>query len=283
MQQFRFFLFLSLSIFALSLMSCVKDEEDPEYTSYQTTTEETTPEAKAQNDAKDDEKLLADAVKPVSKVEEKGSQSPVTFTPTKEAKKEALPKEAKTTAVPVSKTEVSASELRREAAPSKVALPAPVTHERGVDKMVSKGTEATSEPRVVRGTAIPSTKPTPVVTEPTISQPATLRGKTAVFSIDKSNHEFGFIDEGTKITHVYTIKNTGGTDLYINDVKPSCNCTVPDFSIESVPPGGSTTVKLVFDSNGKVGTQRKTATVMTNIGEYELTMTGTVRPKSKNY
>jgi hypothetical protein len=164
-----------------------------------------------------------------------------------------------------------------------VNIPAPVTNERSADKLIAKGADVatTTQPRVVRG-SIPN-KPTPVVTEPTLSQPISLRGKTAVFSVDKSNYEFGFIDEGAKITHVYTIKNTGGTDLYINDVKPSCNCTVPDFSIESVPPGGSTTVKLVFDSNGKVGTQRKTATVMTNIGEYELTMTGTVRPKSKNY
>lgn len=282
MKQTTFFLYLLLSFTTLSLTSCVKDEEDPEYTSYQTTMgdEAVNVDAKAANEVKNEQPLLADASQPTVEKEK-----PITLTPSKEQTREVDSKDTKTATTPVVKSEVPANERKREAAPAKVVLPPPVTNERGADKLIAKGAEgdATTQPRVVRGAGTATNKPTPVVAEPTLSQPVSLRGKTAVFSVDKSNYEFGFIDEGTKITHVYSIKNTGGTDLYINDVKPSCNCTVPDFSIESVPPGGSTTVKLVFDSNGKVGTQRKTATVMTNIGEYELTMTGTVRPKSKNY
>ena len=283
MKQTTFFLYLLLSFTTLSLTSCVKDEEDPEYTSYQTTTgdEAANADAKAANEGNKEEPLLADASQPTT-----NNEKPITLTPSKEQTREVEGKDTKAATTPVVKSEVPANEGKREAAPAKVAMPQPVTNERGADKLIAKGAEtdpAVQSPRVVRGAGTATNKPTPVVTEPTLSQPVALRGKTAVFSVDKSNYEFGFIDEGAKITHVYNIKNTGGTDLYINDVKPSCNCTVPDFSIESVPPGGSTTVKLVFDSNGKVGTQRKTATVMTNIGEYELTMTGTVRPKSKNY
>ncbi len=282
MKKTTFFLYLFLSCTTLSLTSCVKDEEDPEYTSYQTTTadEVTTADAKATKEENKEEPLLADASQPTT-----NNAKPITFTPSKEQTREVESKDIKAGTTPVVKSEAPASEAKREAAPAKVVLPPPVTNDRSADKLIAKGAEAdvTTQPRVVRGTGSATNKPTPVVAEPTLSQPVALRGKTAVFSVDKSNYEFGFIDEGAKITHVYNIKNTGGTDLYINDVKPSCNCTVPDFSIESVPPGGSTTVKLVFDSNGKVGTQRKTATVMTNIGEYELTMTGTVRPKTKNY
>lgn len=283
MKQTTFFLYLLLSFTTLSLTSCVKDEEDPEYTSYQTTTgdEAANADAKAATEGNKEEPLLADASQPTT-----NNEKPITLTPSKEQTREVEGKDTKAATTPVVKSEVPANEGKREAAPAKVAMPQPVTNERGADKLIAKGAEtdpAVQAPRVVRGAGTATNKPTPVVTEPTLSQPVALRGKTAVFSVDKSNYEFGFIDEGAKITHVYNIKNTGGTDLYINDVKPSCNCTVPDFSIESVPPGGSTTVKLVFDSNGKVGTQRKTATVMTNIGEYELTMTGTVRPKSKNY
>lgn len=108
-------------------------------------------------------------------------------------------------------------------------------------------------------------------------------GTNAAFSIDKMTFDFGNKTEGEKVVHVYTLTNTGNTDLYIQDVVPSCNCTVPDFDFDAIKPGKSTELKVVFDTNGKVGTQRKTIRVITNAGERTLTMVGTVFPKSKNY
>jgi hypothetical protein len=39
---------------------------------------------------------------------------------------------------------------------------------------------------------------------------------------------------------------------------------VPRFSKEPVPPGGSGTVEVMFDTSGRIGKQRKTVTLQTN-------------------
>jgi hypothetical protein len=52
--------------------------------------------------------------------------------------------------------------------------------------------------------------------------------------------------------------------LKITDVKPSCGCTASDYTKEPVPPGGEGYVEVVFDSQGRTGTQQKTVTVFAN-------------------
>ena len=64
--------------------------------------------------------------------------------------------------------------------------------------------------------------------------------------------------------HVFTISNKGKSDLYIRKVKASCGCTAVDPEDDMVPAGESTTMKVVFDSRGKVGKQNKTITIISN-------------------
>jgi hypothetical protein len=92
-------------------------------------------------------------------------------------------------------------------------------------------------------------------------------------------YDFGFIDEGDKIEHTFTIRNGGNATLRIDDVDSSCGCTVAEMSAWSVAPGKSTQVKTVFDSLNKFGKQRKTVTISTNVGKVELALVGVVRPK----
>lgn len=70
--------------------------------------------------------------------------------------------------------------------------------------------------------------------------------------------------EGEKLTVKYTFKNTGGTDLIIEDVRASCGCTATSPKDKIIAPGGSSEISATFDSRGRMGKQRKTITVRTN-------------------
>ncbi len=89
-------------------------------------------------------------------------------------------------------------------------------------------------------------------------------GPLPVATFETTDHDFGTINEGQKVSHTYKIKNTGEAPLIIQSAQPSCGCTVPDWTKEPIPVGGTGFVKAEFDSNGKPGIQNKTITVTAN-------------------
>ncbi len=88
--------------------------------------------------------------------------------------------------------------------------------------------------------------------------------EVAQVSFETMEHDFGKIREGEKVTYRFKFKNSGKVPLKITDVKPSCGCTASDYTKEPVPPGGEGYVEVVFDSQGRTGTQQKTVTVFAN-------------------
>ena len=97
-------------------------------------------------------------------------------------------------------------------------------------------------------------------------------------TFEKTTHQFGIIKEGEKVTYNFKFTNTGKGDLLIVSAKPSCGCTVPDFPKGVIKPGEEGFIKIVFDSQGKVGVFEKTIamTCNTEIRETVLTITGEV-------
>lgn len=89
-------------------------------------------------------------------------------------------------------------------------------------------------------------------------------GPLPVMSFEKTEHDFGTINEGQKVTYTYKFKNTGEAPLIIQSAQPSCGCTVPEWSKDPIPVGGEGFVKAEFDSNGKPNIQNKTITVTAN-------------------
>lgn len=89
-------------------------------------------------------------------------------------------------------------------------------------------------------------------------------GPLPEIAFEKTEHDFGSIKEGAKVSYTYTFKNTGKAPLIIQDAKPSCGCTAPDWSRNPIPVGGTGFVKAEFDSKGKPGAQMKTITVTAN-------------------
>ena len=94
--------------------------------------------------------------------------------------------------------------------------------------------------------------------------------------------DYGKITEGQKLEVLYRFKNTGTKPLIIENVRPSCGCTVADPPKEPVAPGAQGEIKGSFDSNGKSGQQHKTIYVMANtkgVQNHELAFTVVIEKK----
>ena len=86
-----------------------------------------------------------------------------------------------------------------------------------------------------------------------------------VMSFDKGIHDFGVIQEGSRVETVFTFTNTGKSDLIIQDARGSCGCTVPEYPKNlPIAPGASGQIRVSFDSNNKPNLQQKTVTITAN-------------------
>ena len=89
-------------------------------------------------------------------------------------------------------------------------------------------------------------------------------GPLPVFTFETMDHDFGTIKEGDIVEYTYKFKNTGDAPLIIQNAQGSCGCTVPEWSKEPIPVGGSGYIKAKFDSKGKPNLQNKTVTITAN-------------------
>lgn len=100
-------------------------------------------------------------------------------------------------------------------------------------------------------------------------------------SLDKKEAEFGKIKQGEKVDIDFTIRNTGKSGLIIRKTKTSCGCTAVTLGENTIAPGQSTTIRVSFNSAGKLGRQYKTVTVITNDPENpetQINITGDILP-----
>lgn len=106
----------------------------------------------------------------------------------------------------------------------------------------------------------------------------------ASISFDKTTHDFGTVEEGSIVKTVFTISNSGKTDLIITEAKASCGCTVPVWPKEPIKSGDSAELKVEFNTSGKPNRQSKTITLFTNTktGREIVKLTGFVTPKAKS-
>ncbi len=84
------------------------------------------------------------------------------------------------------------------------------------------------------------------------------------FSFTNDAYDFGQIKQGEKVSYSFKFKNTGNTPLIISSASASCGCTVPSYPEEPIQPGEESKIDVVFDSNGKMGMQTKTITLVAN-------------------
>jgi hypothetical protein len=77
-------------------------------------------------------------------------------------------------------------------------------------------------------------------------------------------YNFGIIKEGESITHEFNFTNTSDAPLTLNSVTGSCGCLSFNWSREFLHKNQTASIKITFNTNGKVGQQDKTVTVISN-------------------
>lgn len=100
-------------------------------------------------------------------------------------------------------------------------------------------------------------------TEPSTIAASVAKKVTTIQWLD-STKSLGKITEGEKVEVAYRFVNTGNEPLVIENVVPTCGCTVAEKPQAPVAPGKEGVVKAVFDSQGRVGSQHKSLTVYAN-------------------
>lgn len=89
--------------------------------------------------------------------------------------------------------------------------------------------------------------------------------KVAAFEWDETQFDFGDIQQGDVVEHIFKFKNTGEAPLVITDTKTTCGCTTPSFTKEPVQPGETGEILVKFNSTGKSGNTSKNITVKANV------------------
>ncbi len=89
----------------------------------------------------------------------------------------------------------------------------------------------------------------------------------AKMKFEKTEYDFGTINEGDVVETIFKFTNSGKSELIITSAKASCGCTIPEWPKEPIMPGESGEIKVKFNSKRKPNMQRKMVTLMTNTPE----------------
>lgn len=89
-------------------------------------------------------------------------------------------------------------------------------------------------------------------------------GPLSEIKFDEPEFDFGDINSGDIVTHIFKFKNTGDAPLIIESATASCGCTVPKWPKEPIPPGEESEIEVKYDSKNKAGIQQKTITIRAN-------------------
>lgn len=87
-----------------------------------------------------------------------------------------------------------------------------------------------------------------------------------VIDFDADVQDLGTIRDGEQVAAWFTYTNTGHSPLIIQDIKAGCGCTAPKWNDKPLGAGESETIRIIFNSAGKKGTQNIRISVFSNAG-----------------
>ncbi len=119
-----------------------------------------------------------------------------------------------------------------------------------------------------------------LVRNPATANMPTDTNQLARITFEQAEFDFGTVNEGQIVEHVFKFTNTGKVPLTILKARSSCGCTVPEWPEEPIPPGGTGELKAKFNTEGKVREQKKSITVTANTypNESKVVLKGVVNP-----
>jgi len=127
------------------------------------------------------------------------------------------------------------------------------------ENATADNTEATAQPEAAADNKMDPAKD--AADAPATPEPA---GPTTTIAFAENAWDFGTIDEGDAVTHIFKFTNTGDNPLIIDRCKGSCGCTVPQCPKEPIAPGEEGEIEVKFNSKGKKNKQTKTVTINAN-------------------
>ena len=101
-----------------------------------------------------------------------------------------------------------------------------------------------------------------------------------IIAVNKAEHNFGTIEQGTPVTTEFVVTNKSKTPLIITEVRTSCGCTTPDYTKTPIAPGKTGIVKASYNA-ATIGDFNKSVTLVTNQGEKMLFIKGSVTAKAQ--
>lgn len=102
-----------------------------------------------------------------------------------------------------------------------------------------------------------------VLSSPCATAPRTPRQPPKIVFED-STHDFGHVEQGTAVQHLFAFHNGGGLDLTIDNVRASCGCVATTTASRAIVAGGSGGIEVTFDTAREVGRTVRTITVYSN-------------------
>lgn len=99
-------------------------------------------------------------------------------------------------------------------------------------------------------------------------------------SFEEYDWNFGVIDEGDQVEHIFYFTNEGTEPLILEKCKGSCGCTVPTCPSEPIPPGGTGEILVKFNSKNKKNAISKIVNITANTKPLitKLTISANVTP-----
>lgn len=70
----------------------------------------------------------------------------------------------------------------------------------------------------------------------------------AEFKFNEEKHDFGKIPQGTPVTTVFEFTNIGKEPLILTEVRPTCGCTIADYTKTPVKSGSKGTIKITYNA-----------------------------------
>ncbi|MGN6436319.1 MAG: DUF1573 domain-containing protein [Agriterribacter sp.] len=87
-----------------------------------------------------------------------------------------------------------------------------------------------------------------------------------VLVLKETKFDFGKIQQGKPVTHVFEVSNRGKESISLENVQASCGCTTPEWNRDPIAPGASKKITVGYNA-AAFGPFEKAITIFYNDGQ----------------
>lgn len=104
----------------------------------------------------------------------------------------------------------------------------------------------------------------------------------SLIKFNKTEHDFGTISQGDKVSYTFTYKNEKDEPIVLTNVRAGCGCTIPEWSRAPLMKGKKGELKVVFNSAGKMNEFYKQVYVTSNRGKDTIVIKGFIKKSASD-